>query len=129
LISVSLVLLFNIFLLLLEYIDDFLILSCNFIFELIACLSELSNVGLHFVFLLLRHECLSHSVGNGALVQGLVSLNSHLNFISYSDKKESSFGAIDGDLSDQLIEALGVEFFSDWADTSVSGLSALEFVI
>jgi hypothetical protein len=56
-------------------------------------------------------------------------LNGHFDFISDSDKKESSFGAIDGDLSDQLIEALGVEFFSDWADTSVSGLSALEFVV
>ena len=129
LISMSFVFFFNIFLFFLENINEFLILSCNFIFEFIASLSKLSNVGLHFIFLLLGHKSFSHSIGNWTLIQGLVSLNSHLNFISNSDEKESSFSTVNGNLSDQLIKALRIKLLSDWTDTCISCLSWLKFMI
>jgi len=53
-------------------------------------------------------------------------LNGHLDLIPYSDEKESSFSAVDGDLSDQFIEALGEELFSVWANTGLTGLTALD---
>ena len=45
--------------------------------------------------------------------------------ISHSDKKKTSFGAVDGDLSDEFIKALRVQLFSDRANTSLPGLSLL----
>jgi hypothetical protein len=40
-----------------------------------------------------------------------------------------SFGAFNSDLSDQLIEALGLMLLSDMADARLSGLSVLKFLI
>ena len=119
----------NIFFFLFNNIDDFLVLSCNFVFKFIACLSKLGDISLHLIFLLFGHEGFSHSVCNWTFVQSLISLDSHLYFISDSNKKESSLGTVDGNLSNQLIKALRVKLFSNWADTSVSGLSWLKFMV
>ena len=97
------------------------------------------------------HECAvlfsfkgeSHAKSKRALVQGLfqelnrglslvaylVGLDSHPHFVSYSNKEESSVGAVDRDLSDLLIEALCVEFFPYRADSSFPGLAGLESVV
>jgi hypothetical protein len=53
-------------------------------------------------------------------------LDGHSDFISDSDKQKASFGTVDSDLPDELIEALSIEFFSDWADTCFSCLPLLE---
>ena len=53
-------------------------------------------------------------------------MNGHLDLIPYSNEKESSFSAVDGDLSDQFIEALGEELFSVRANTGLTGLTSLD---
>ena len=92
-------------------------------------MSELCDVGLHFIFLLLGHQSFSHAISDGRFVECLISLNSHFYFVSDSDQEESSFGAVNSDLPDQLVEALGVKLLSDWADAGLSGLSGLKFLV
>ena len=87
------------------------------------------DVSLHLIFLLLSHECLPHAIGDGAFIESLVSLDSHLDLVPHSDEQETSLSALDGYLTDQLVKALGVQFLSDGANTSLSGLSALQFLV
>ena len=96
---------------------------------LIASILQMLDISVHFVFSLLCHECLSHSVGDGTFIEGLVSLDGHFNLISDSDKEESSLGTLNSDLTDQFVEALSEEFFTDGADPGFSRLSALEQLV
>jgi hypothetical protein len=41
----------------------------------------------------------SHTKSDTTFVKGLIGLDCHSNFISYSHKKETSFGTVNGDLS------------------------------
>lgn len=49
--------------------------------------------------------------------------------VSDSDEEKTSFGAIDGYLSDEFIEALTVELLSDGTYACLSGLALLESFI
>ena len=109
----------NNFLNLLLQVFDFLIMF-------FAGVLKICNVLLHLVLTLLSHESLAHAVSNRTFVKCLVSLNGHLDFVSDTDQKEASFSTIDGDLSDKFIEALSEKFFTEWANTSLSGLSFLD---
>ena len=105
---------------------DLLLQVFNVLFVLLDGRLEVGDVLSHFVFALLRHERLSHAVSDRALVEGLVGLDRHLDLISHTDEEEAALGSIDSDLSDQLVEALGEEFFAEGADASLSSLGALE---
>lgn len=96
-----------------------------FVLEWCALLLDVLNFYLHFSFALFRLERLPHTVSNWALVQSLVSLYSHLDFVTYPDKKESSLGAINRNLPDYLIEWLRVQFLTNWANTRFPGLPLL----
>ena len=74
-------------------------------------------------------KLLSHGKGDRALVKGLVSSYSHLDFISHSKQKQTSFWLAKCNLSDDFVKALGEELFSDRADSTLSGLSFHEFLI
>lgn len=113
----------------LDDVDNFLVKACNFIFKLFAGLSELGDISLHLILFLFRHQCFSHTVRDGGLIQGLISLDSHFDFIPNTDEQEASLSTIDGDLTDQLIEALGIKLFSNGADTGFPSLPGLNFLI
>lgn len=49
--------------------------------------------------------------------------------VSDSDEEQSAFSAIDGDLSDEFIETLRVEFLSDGTDACFAGLALLQSLI
>ena len=44
-------------------VDDFILEASDLTLELLTGLSELSDVCLHLIFLLLGHECFPHSIG------------------------------------------------------------------
>ena len=90
-----------------------------------ASLLQISNVLLHLILTLLSHQGLSHAVGDRGLVQGLVSLDGHLDFITDTHEKETTLSTIDSDLSDKLIKTLGEKFFTEGANSSLSSLSFL----
>ena len=94
--------------------------------ELLAAILKLLDSACHLVLLLLSHKSFAHSVCNAAFVERLVCLDSHSNFIAHSDQKESSLGAVNSDLTDKLIEALGIELLTNRTDTSLSGLTGTE---
>lgn len=49
--------------------------------------------------------------------------------VSDPHKEESSFGAVDGDLPGDLIEALAEEFFPDGTDALIPGLSVFKCLV
>ena len=49
--------------------------------------------------------------------------------VTNSHQKQSSFGAVDGDLADDFIERLAEKFFSDGADAFVPGLAMFQGLI
>ena len=78
---------------------------------------------------MLGHEGLAHTVGNRTLVQCLVCLNGHLDLVSDAHEEEATLGAVDGDLSDELIEDLREELFTEWADASLASRLFLKSII
>lgn len=113
----------------LDDVDDLLVQAGYLVLKLVIGLSQLGDIGLHFVLLLLRHQCFPHAVGDGGLIECLVGLNCHFDLVTDSNQKEAPLGTVNCDLSNKLVEALGVQLLTDWADTSLSRLSRLKFLV
>ena len=106
-------------------VDDLLVQSGHFILEVLAGLSKLRDVGLHLVLLLLSHESLAHSVRDGGLIQALIGLHCHLQFIANPHQKEATLSTVNRYLSDQFVEALRIKLLTNAADSSFPRLSSL----
>ena len=74
--------------------------------KLLALLLEVRDLFLLEVCALLSHECLLHTISNRAFVQVLQRLLIHTHLITDSYKQVASFCTVDGNLADQLVEAL-----------------------
>ena len=114
------------FLVSLDNIINLLLKSVDLLFKFIAGILQLLNGRLHLILLLLSHESLSHSISNGTFVQCLVCLDCHLYLVSDSDQQESSLCAVDGDLSDEFVEALRVQLLPHGADSCFPRLPSLQ---
>ena len=64
LVLVGLLLARSLLLILLDNVDDFLLQPLNLIFKFVISLSQLGDIGLHFIFLLLGHESFPHAVSD-----------------------------------------------------------------
>lgn len=78
---------------------------------------------------MLSLELLAHRERDCTLVQGLISLVCLLDIIPDSSEKQATNRLIQGDLSDDLVEALSEEFFSNRAESVVSGLSLKQLLV
>ena len=89
---------------------------------------------------------LSHGEGNGTrnkkavrierdhyfdlpLVKSLVSGNGHFDLVTDTQEEDTSLWLSQSNLTDDLIETLGEEFFSDGANTALTGLTLHQFLI
>ena len=97
--------------------------------QALALLLQLPYLILHVVLALLSHEGLAHAIRNRAFIQSLVGLDRHLDLVADAHQQETALGALDGDLADQLIEALRVEFLADGADAGLAGLACLQTLV
>ena len=71
----------------------------------------------------------SHCKCGRVLIQCLVCGNCHFDFISNSQKKNTSFWLMKSYLSNDFIKRLAKKFFSNWANTTFSCLSFHELLI
>jgi len=74
-------------------------------------------------------KLLSHGEGDRGLIEGLISSDSHLDFISHSEEQESTLGLVEGHLTDDLVEALAEELLADRADAGLTCLSLHQLLI
>ena len=115
--------------LLLKSLPNHFLQMLYLILEVLAYRVQLVYLYQHLSFPLFRLQSLAHAVGDWGLVESLVGLHSHFDFVTDPHKKETSFGAVDGNLTNEFVESLGIKFFSDGADASLSGLSLLQFLV
>ena len=112
-----------------NHLFNLVLLVSDLLIILLAGILEISDVLLGLILGLLSHERFAHAVGNGTLVEGLVGLDSHLDLVTNTDKKEAPLGAVDGDLTNELVEALSEKLLTEWADAGLSSLSLLDILI
>jgi hypothetical protein len=63
------------------------------------------------------------------LVESLVCGDGHLDLISDSKQQKASLWLTQSYLSDDLVEALGEKFFSNWADAALACLTLHQLLI
>ena len=80
---------------------------------------------MNFNLALFGHEGMSHSVSYRAVIETLVGVELLSKFVPDADQEETSFCAIDCDLSNDLIKALLEETLTHRADTDIACLSLL----
>lgn len=97
--------------LLLELLDLFFVVD--------LFLLEIEDGGVQFRSPLLGLELLPHGEGEGRLVEHLVGVDGHVELVPDPHEENSPFGAVDGDLADDLVVALLVELFADGADPRI----------
>lgn len=85
-----------------------------------------SHLLLHVRLALLGLKGLAHTERNARLIQRLVRSNRHPNLIPDAQQKQASLGAVDGDLSDEFVEHLRVEFSSHGTNAGLPGLTLLK---
>merc|ERR1719293_305105 len=91
-------------------------------------------VGLHQVLRLLAVlvpallclERLAHAEGDGGLVEALVGTDGPPDLVADAQQEQTALGADDGDLPDELVEALRVELLPDGAYARLASLSLLQ---
>lgn len=86
----------------------------EFFFSLL--LLVLINAAVQVSFAIFGLNLLAHGKGHTALIKGLVSGNGHLNLVTDAEEKKTALSLTERYLSDDLIEALGEELFTNWAD-------------
>lgn len=76
----------------------------------------------HFLFFLIGFDDAPHAVINAAFVQVFIGFDLISVLVSNSDQKETSLPAVDGNLSDDFIETLVVQFLPDRTKANFPGL-------
>ncbi len=114
---------------LLEALPNDFFKPIDFIFEIFTDGVDLVDFYNHFSFLLFCLKCLSHTIGDWRLIESLICLNSHFDFITDTNQEETTFSTVNRHLPDEFIKGLWVKFFSDGTNTCLTCLSLLQLFV
>lgn len=106
---------------LLQLVDS--VLHSQFVFF------KLFDFDLKIFLSMLGLELLPHRKGDRTLIQSLVGLARLLDIVTDASQEQASDWLIESDLSDDFIEALAKEFFTDGAEATVPGLSLKQLLV
>ena len=81
-----------------------------------------TNLLIYYLFSL---QSLPYTKSNARFVERLICMQGHPQFISDPEEEKAPFGAVDGALPDQLIEALRVQLTTNLANAGFAGLTLL----
>mmetsp|Transcript_21082 Transcript_21082/g.46400 ORF Transcript_21082/g.46400 Transcript_21082/m.46400 type:complete len:236 (-) Transcript_21082:82-789(-) len=107
-------------------LSDLVLQFLDLISKLLVGHLQILHLLVVLVAALLCLQCLAHSKCDGRLVEALIRANRHPDFISDSQQQQSTFRTNDGDLSDEFIEALRIQFLTDGTNASLTSLSLLQ---
>ena len=90
----------------LYYVHCILIQLVDEIFQLLTIVCQFSDFLVRLGSLFFCHQSMAHTVRYRAIIEALISVKLSAKFISDTHEQEASFGAINGNLSYELIKAL-----------------------
>jgi len=96
---------------------------------LLTALLETLNLQILFCFALFCLQCLAHAVSDRTLIERLVRLNCHLDFVPYPDEQEASFSTVNSDLPDKFVKRLRVQLLANRTNACFSCLSFLKSLV
>ena len=112
-----------------DNISLFLLERLNRLPQLVVLLLQRLDLVVHVSLGLVGDQCLLQTIGNGAIIELLQVSLDHSCLVTHTHQLIATLNTVQSDLANDLIEALGVEFLTNGADTLRSCAQVIELLV